>query len=383
MHPEITIPLVLVGVVLLLAGLRWILLDGEESPRQAARRIDAEDAAARARFAAARDQIDPMPADEPDDSLRETNPALLWMLRNGEREEARIKAEAEQREAAASGLPGYPPPPDIALEDDDVEQIPVSDPPAARHAVPHRFSPLQAIRLWLATHSVPTGWDDEQGRGELHEMAEEHRERERERADVAAQRIAKADKERRIAEADYARREAFGLNTVTYDDPEPIEPQDEPAEDESEPVEPDCEADPVADERTEDDVEQDQGEEQAPEAPAACDGMCVTPADIGLPGYDGVAYPHPGCPLHAPGKVCECGQPDRCSSPTHGQPADVEPEPAPEVQEPPAFWYQTASHRQYYPEEPAGPDPHTGLTGQISRLSDEVLAEMDRTAVSA
>lgn len=48
-----------------------------------------------------------------------------------------------------------------------------------------------------------------------------------------------------------------------------------------------------------------------------CDGLCIDSADIGVPGY-GVAYPHPGCPLHAPGEVCECGQPDRCLSPTHG-----------------------------------------------------------------
>jgi len=50
----------------------------------------------------------------------------------------------------------------------------------------------------------------------------------------------------------------------------------------------------------------------------ACDGLCVLPADVGVPAA-GVAYPHPGCPLHAPGDRCECGQPDRCLSPTHGQ----------------------------------------------------------------
>lgn len=49
-----------------------------------------------------------------------------------------------------------------------------------------------------------------------------------------------------------------------------------------------------------------------------CDGLCVTSADIGIPG-DSVAYPHPGCPAHDPGDVCGCGQPDRCLSPTHGQ----------------------------------------------------------------
>jgi hypothetical protein len=57
---------------------------------------------------------------------------------------------------------------------------------------------------------------------------------------------------------------------------------------------------------------------------AECDGMCVTAGDIGLGPAEGVdyrdiAYPHPGCPLHAPEQVCGCGQPDRCMSPTHGQ----------------------------------------------------------------
>jgi hypothetical protein len=51
-----------------------------------------------------------------------------------------------------------------------------------------------------------------------------------------------------------------------------------------------------------------------------CDGLCVTAADVGVdvPG-DPVAYAHPGCPAHAPGKECQCGQPGRCLSPTHGQ----------------------------------------------------------------
>lgn len=49
-----------------------------------------------------------------------------------------------------------------------------------------------------------------------------------------------------------------------------------------------------------------------------CDGLCVDSADIGVPGY-GIAYPHPGCPLHDPGGACGCGQPDRCMSPSHGQ----------------------------------------------------------------
>jgi hypothetical protein len=50
-----------------------------------------------------------------------------------------------------------------------------------------------------------------------------------------------------------------------------------------------------------------------------CDGLCVTAADIGVGSSDQVAYPHPGCPAHSPGSVCECGQPDVCLSPTHGQ----------------------------------------------------------------
>lgn len=49
-----------------------------------------------------------------------------------------------------------------------------------------------------------------------------------------------------------------------------------------------------------------------------CDGLCVYAADIGIPAA-GVAYSHPGCPLHDPDEVCGCGQPDRCLSPTHGQ----------------------------------------------------------------
>jgi hypothetical protein len=51
---------------------------------------------------------------------------------------------------------------------------------------------------------------------------------------------------------------------------------------------------------------------------AECDGLCLTGADIGVPSA-GVAYPHPGCPLHDPDEVCGCGDPDRCLSPTHGQ----------------------------------------------------------------
>ena len=29
-----------------------------------------------------------------------------------------------------------------------------------------------------------------------------------------------------------------------------------------------------------------------------CNGICLTPADIGLPEYGGVAYAHPDCPEH-------------------------------------------------------------------------------------
>lgn len=50
-----------------------------------------------------------------------------------------------------------------------------------------------------------------------------------------------------------------------------------------------------------------------------CDGMCVTAADLGVGRADQVAYPHPGCPAHAPAQTCDCGQPDTCLSPTHGE----------------------------------------------------------------
>lgn len=29
-----------------------------------------------------------------------------------------------------------------------------------------------------------------------------------------------------------------------------------------------------------------------------CNGICVSAADIGLPEYGGIAYPHPDCPEH-------------------------------------------------------------------------------------
>jgi hypothetical protein len=60
-----------------------------------------------------------------------------------------------------------------------------------------------------------------------------------------------------------------------------------------------------------------------------CDGMCLTGSDIGVPGY-GIAYAHPGCPLHDPGNRCRCGHPDRCNSYTH-EPwwLDAHPEPTP------------------------------------------------------
>jgi hypothetical protein len=56
---------------------------------------------------------------------------------------------------------------------------------------------------------------------------------------------------------------------------------------------------------------------------AKCDGLCIFADDLGLP-YAGVhagvvVYAHPSCPLHAPGMTCQCGYPDRCLSPTHGQ----------------------------------------------------------------
>ena len=51
---------------------------------------------------------------------------------------------------------------------------------------------------------------------------------------------------------------------------------------------------------------------------AVCDGLCVSATEIGV-AADWIAYPHPGCPLHDPDSVCDCGQPDRCLSPTHGQ----------------------------------------------------------------
>lgn len=51
---------------------------------------------------------------------------------------------------------------------------------------------------------------------------------------------------------------------------------------------------------------------------AQCDGLCIYACEV-LPGAQGVAYPHPGCPAHDPGETCGCGTPDRCLSPTHGQ----------------------------------------------------------------
>jgi hypothetical protein len=60
-------------------------------------------------------------------------------------------------------------------------------------------------------------------------------------------------------------------------------------------------------------------EEKKSEGWRICDGLCVTAADIGVGSGDVVAYAHPGCPAHDPDAVCECGCPDRCLSPTHGQ----------------------------------------------------------------
>lgn len=33
--------------------------------------------------------------------------------------------------------------------------------------------------------------------------------------------------------------------------------------------------------------------------PPECDGLCISSADVGVPGY-GIAYAHPDCPLHNP-----------------------------------------------------------------------------------
>jgi len=51
-----------------------------------------------------------------------------------------------------------------------------------------------------------------------------------------------------------------------------------------------------------------------------CDGLCVMASEIieGMSPND-VAYPHPGCPLHAPGEACSCDYPEKCMSPTHGK----------------------------------------------------------------
>lgn len=51
-----------------------------------------------------------------------------------------------------------------------------------------------------------------------------------------------------------------------------------------------------------------------------CEGLCVDSAEVGVPGY-GVAYPHPGCPLHAPGETCPCDN-RNCISYTHERDAD-------------------------------------------------------------
>lgn len=45
------------------------------------------------------------------------------------------------------------------------------------------------------------------------------------------------------------------------------------------------------------------------EVVAECDGICMTAADVGVSvSGNPIAYPHPGCPLHAPGERCGCGQ---------------------------------------------------------------------------
>ena len=35
-----------------------------------------------------------------------------------------------------------------------------------------------------------------------------------------------------------------------------------------------------------------------PDEDDQCNGICLTAADIGLPGYGGIAYAHPDCPEH-------------------------------------------------------------------------------------
>lgn len=47
-----------------------------------------------------------------------------------------------------------------------------------------------------------------------------------------------------------------------------------------------------------------------------CDGLCVSGADVGVPEFPGIAYAHPGCPMHAPGQKCTCDSP-LCNSYTH------------------------------------------------------------------
>lgn len=34
------------------------------------------------------------------------------------------------------------------------------------------------------------------------------------------------------------------------------------------------------------------------EGPFACNGICLTGADVGVPEYSGIAYPHPQCAVH-------------------------------------------------------------------------------------
>lgn len=46
-----------------------------------------------------------------------------------------------------------------------------------------------------------------------------------------------------------------------------------------------------------------------------CNGICLTPADIGLPEYGGpgvVAYPHPDCPEHGD-PLEDCPELETCS----------------------------------------------------------------------
>jgi hypothetical protein len=154
--------------------------------------------------------VEPTPEDEPDDSERETNPANpSW--------------DALAKHGALSAdrpLPCYGPPPAI---------------PGA----PHPRHAQTGAKAWLADVWAQTV-----------EIVRQHT---RPVMEGDKPEVSEGWEQGHLGELD------------AMHDPEPIEPQDEPAEDDPDVDGPDCEAGPVADERTEDDVEQDQ--EQAPEVP--------------------------------------------------------------------------------------------------------------------